>query len=228
LDADVVYVANGSGDYRTTSAALCQAVRDEGAPLRIETFVWSHGSGRLIIDHLDHGKHMEEGRRLAGLVAASRQTCPERAVYLVGHSAGCAVLLAAAEAAPPGSVERIVLLSPSVSKDYDLRPALRCACQGIDVFISRRDIGALGIGTGLIGTSDRRWSAASGRVGFRTIVTCPEDEALYAKLRIHAWDPVVEWTGNHGGHFGATQQAFARAYLLPLLVRRPTSTPQSP
>ncbi len=221
--ADVVFVANGSGDYRTTSAAISQAVRDTGMPLRVETLVWSHGYSRLLADHLDHGNHIEEGQRLAALVAASQQTCPDRAVYLVGHSSGSAVVLAAAEALPPGSIERIVLLAPAVSKDYDLRPALRSSRQGIDVFSSRRDVGALGIGTGILGTADHRWSAAAGRVGFNPAATCPGDDALFAKLRNHPWDPCVAWTGNHGSHYGAIQPAFTRAYLLPLLTRSPRS-----
>jgi len=218
-NADVVFVCNGSGDYRTTSAALCEASRDTNTPLRVETFVWSHGYSRLLADHLNHCNHLDEGRRLAAFVAAARQTCPERAVYLVGHSSGCAVALAAAEASPPGSVERIVLLAPAVSTDYDLRPALRASRRGIDVFTSRRDIGALGIGTTIIGTADRRWSAAAGRVGFTPIVTCPGDESLYANLRNHPWDSCVMWTGNRGSHYGTLQQAFTRAYLMPLFTR---------
>jgi pimeloyl-ACP methyl ester carboxylesterase len=224
-DAGIVVVADGSGDYRTTSAALCQAVRDTGACLRIETFVWSHGYSRLLADHTDHCHHLDEGRRLAAAVAAVRQACPERAVYLVGHSSGCAVVLAAADALPAGSVERIVLLAPAVSANYDLRPALRSARQGIDVFTSRRDVGALGVGTGIIGTADRRWSAAAGRVGFTPIVTCPGDESLYAKLHDHPWDPVVAWSGNRGSHYGTLQEGFTRAYLLPLFVRQPPPAP---
>jgi len=220
-NADVVYVADGSGDYRTTSAALGQAVRDTGAPLRIETFVWSHGYSRLLADHLDHANHIQEGQRLAALIVASRQTCPDHAVYLVGHSSGTAVVLAAAEASPPGSIERILLLAPAVSKEYDLRPALRSTRQGIDVFTSRHDVGALGIGTTLIGTADHRWSAAAGRVGFAPVVTCPGDDALYAKLRNHPWDPCVSWSGNRGSHYGTIQPGYTRAYLLPLLSRSP-------
>jgi pimeloyl-ACP methyl ester carboxylesterase len=219
-DADVVFVADGSGDFRTTSAALCEVVRDTGAPLRIETFVWSHGYGRMLADHLDHCNHLDEGRRLAALVAATRQSCPGRAIYLVGHSSGSAVVLAAAEASPPGSIERVLLLAPAVAHNYDLRPALRNVCQSIEVFASSRDIGALGIGMAITGTADRRWSAASGRVGFTPILNCPGDEVLYTKLRIHPWDPSVEWTGNRGRHYGAIQPAYVRAYLLPLFVRR--------
>lgn len=220
-NADVVFVADGSGDYRTTSKALCEATRACGAALRVETFVWSHGYSRMLIDHVDHCNHLQEGRRLAAFIAAARQSCPEHGVYLVGHSSGSAVVLAAAEGSPPGSLERIVLLAPAVSHDYDLRPALRAARQGIDVFISRRDIGALGAGTSIAGTADRRWSAASGRVGFTPILTCPGDELLYAKLRIHPWDRCVVWSGNRGSHYGTLEPGFMRAYVLPLLSRSP-------
>lgn len=219
-DADIVFVADGSGDYRTTSTALGRAVGDSGATLRIETFVWSHGYGRVMADHLDHDKHLVEGQRLAELVAVFRRCRPERAIYLVGHSTGCAVVLAAAEASPPGSVDLILLLAPAVSKDYDLRSALRNSRRGIDAFTSRRDIGALGVATGLGGTADRRRTAAAGRIGFTPILTCPGDDALYAKLRIHPWDPSVEWSGNSGRHYGTIQEGYVRAYLLPLLVRQ--------
>lgn len=218
-NADVVFVADGSGDYRTTSRVLCETVNACATPLRVETFVWSHGYGRMLIDHVDHCNHVEEGRRLAALIAAVKQSCPERAVYLVGHSSGAAVVLAAAEMAPPGSIERIVLLAPAVAYDYDLRPALRSARQGIDVFISRRDVGALVLGTGIVGTADRRLAAASGRVGFTPILTCPGDELLYAKVRIHPWNPSVAWTGNRGSHYGTLESGFVRAYILPLLQR---------
>lgn len=220
-NADVVFVADGSGDFRTTSKMLCEAVSACGDPLRVETFVWSHGYGRMLADHVDHCNHLEEGRRLASLVAAFRQSCPERGVYLVGHSSGSAVVLAAAEAAPPGSIDRIVLLAPAVACDYDLRPALRSVRQGIDVFISRRDLGPLGFGTAFAGTADRRWSAASGRVGFSPILACPGDELLYAKLRTHPWDRCVVWTGNRGSHYGTLEPGFVRAYVLPLLSRLP-------
>jgi pimeloyl-ACP methyl ester carboxylesterase len=220
-NADIVFVADGSGDYRTTSKTLSEAVRACCAPLNVETFVWSHGYGRMLVDHMDHCNHQEEGRRLAGFIAAARQSCPERGVYLVGHSSGAAVVLAAAEASPPGSIERIVLLAPAVACDYDLRPALRSVHRCIDVFVSRRDIGALGLGTGIGGTADRRWSAASGRVGFTPILTCPGDELLYAKLRTHPWDRCVVWSGNRGSHYGTLEQGFMRAYVLPLLSRSP-------
>jgi hypothetical protein len=216
-NADVVFVADGSGDYRTTSRVLCEAVNACSAPLRVETFVWSHGYRRVLIDHVDHCNHLEEGRRLAALAAAVRQSCSQRGVYFVAQSSAAAVVLAAAEASPPGSIDRIVLLAPAVAHDYDLRPALRSVRQSIDVFISRRDLGALVFATGIAGTADRRRTSAAGRVGFTPILTCPGDELLYAKLRIHPWDPSVAWTGNRGSHYGTLEPGFMRAYVLPLL-----------
>jgi pimeloyl-ACP methyl ester carboxylesterase len=214
----VAFVANGSGDFRTVSASLSQVVAETAAPLQVETFVWSHGYGRYVTDHLDHTNHLCCGRRLAEQVAAYRQAYPERRVYLIGHSAGCAVVLAAAEALPPDAVDRIVLLAPSVCVSYDLRPALRSARGGIDVFYSGEDTVLLGLGVGLVGTAEHACRTAAGQCGFRPVVSCAADAALYGKLRQHPWDPAVRWSGNDGGHYGSNRPGFLRAYVLPLLA----------
>jgi pimeloyl-ACP methyl ester carboxylesterase len=193
-------------------------VAETAAPLQIETCVWSHGYGRYYIDHVDHANHLDHARHLATKVAASRQACPNRRIYLIGHSAGCAVVLAAAEMLPRDSVDRIILLAPSVCAEYDLRRALCAARHGIDVFHSSEDRVILGLAMQIVGTADRCSRTAAGQDGFTPIITCPADAALYGKLRQHPWDPVVEWTGHHGGHYGSNGQDFLRAYVLPLLL----------
>jgi hypothetical protein len=140
-------------------------------------------------------------------------------VTLLGHSAGAAVVLGAAENLPPGVIDEIVVLAPSVSRDYDLRPALRSSARGIDAFSSENDRLALGVGTYVLGTADRRWVPAAGRVGFRPIVESSEDAALVAKLRVHPWHPIVAWTGNHGGHDDSYRSGYLRAYVLPALMQ---------
>ena len=120
----VVFVADGAGGFHATSATLTEVLAEDRIPLAVEMVEWTHGYYRVLADQIDHGHALAEGRRLALEVAAYRQTCPGK-VYLVGHSAGSAVILAAAEALPPDSVDRIILLAPSVSMSYDLRPALR-------------------------------------------------------------------------------------------------------
>jgi pimeloyl-ACP methyl ester carboxylesterase len=216
----IVFVANGSGDVRTLSANLSQAVAETSAPLQVETFVWSHGRGRSLADHRDHANHRAQGCRLAAQVAAWRQQCANRPIFLMGHSAGCAVILAAAEMLPPDSVDGIVQLAPSVGVTYDLRPALCTARCGIDVFYSHRDRLVLGLGMRIVGTADRQCRTAAGQRGFMPVITCPTDAALYSKLRQHPWSPDVAWTGNRGGHIGSLHACFLRAYVLPLLSSR--------
>jgi pimeloyl-ACP methyl ester carboxylesterase len=215
-----VFVANGSGDFRTVSGNLIRVVQETAAPLLIQTCLWSHGYGRYIIDHVDHANHLDQARPLAIQVAAYRQACSDRRIYLIGHSAGCAVVLAAAELLPPDSVDRIILLAPSVCEAYDLRPALRTARCGIDVFHSSQDRVILGLGMQVFGTADHGCHTAAGRNGFTPTIASPADAALYVKLRQHPWDPAVEWTGHSGGHYGNNEAAFLQAYVLPLLLHK--------
>jgi pimeloyl-ACP methyl ester carboxylesterase len=214
----VVFIANGSGDFRSVTANLCRVVAETAAPLQVETFVWSHGYGRYVSDHVDHANHLAQGRLLAAQVVAYRQAYPERRVYLIGHSAGCAVVLAAAEALPADGVDRIVLLAPSVCVSYDLRPALRNAREGIDAFHSGEDTVILGLGMLLVGTAEGGCRTAAGQCGFTPVLACPADVTLYGKLRQHPWAPIVAWSGHDGGHYGSNQAAFLRAYVLPLLT----------
>lgn len=214
--AGVVFAADGAGDFRAASKALKTAVSDTASPVHVETFVWSHGYCRLVADQVDHAHARAEGRRLAEVVIAHRQAFPGDPIFLMGHCAGGRVVLAAAEALPPGTIDRIVLLAPSLPADYDLRPALRCATDGIDVFCSRQDYWYLGVGILLLSPLQGCYPV-SGYGGFEPVGGTPEDGALYAKLRQYHWRPGLEWTGHNGGHYGSYQQGFLRAIVLPLL-----------
>jgi pimeloyl-ACP methyl ester carboxylesterase len=213
----LVFCADGAGGFGATTETIREAASASRYPIQVELVDWSHGRGRMLIDHLDHRNILDQGRRLAAQVRAARSRRPNLPVHLVGHSAGCAVVLAAAEQLPPQSLQRVVLLAPSVSSGYDLRPALRGARLGIDAFCSRSDWFVLGLGMRFSGNTDRRWGACAGRVGFKRVGTAPEDEALYARLRQHFWEPSQAKTGHQGGHYGSFEDAFLRAYVLPLL-----------
>jgi pimeloyl-ACP methyl ester carboxylesterase len=215
----VIFVADGAGNFRAASASLKEVLAQQQADLQVRSFPWSHGCPRILADHVCFSHACLEGRQLAGQIAALHQNCPEAEVYLVGHSAGCAVVLTAAECLPPDSVDEIVLLAPALSADYDVRPALRCARQGMDVFYSSRDWIYLGLFTTLVGTTDRRWGSVSGRCGFHPRMDSLEDEVLLARLRQHPWQPAYAKAGNQGGHYGGYQPEFLRLYVLPLLHR---------
>lgn len=213
-----VFVANGSGDGGTLSQNLSEVIRKSNAGFSLETFRWSHGKGRVLTDHFDSDNHKYQGKRLAAAVQAYLEVRAGSKVYLIGHSTGCAVVLIAAENLPQGSVEKIILLSPSVPDTYDLRPALHTARLGLDTYHSIRDQ-ILGVGIKIVGTTDLESSDAAGLKGFRLVYSHPSDQVLYQKLRQHHWDRVVEWSGHDGNHLGSVTTGYLRAYVLPEMLK---------
>jgi hypothetical protein len=216
----VVYVADGAGDFRATSAALRRIVAEDGLPLQTRTVLWSHGYWRVAADQLDEAHTRLEGERLAEEILTERRLHPEEEIYLLGHCAGCGVVLAAAESLPPQSLDRIILLAASVPTNYDLRPALRACRDGIDNFCSCRDRWCLGVFLRLGVVAGSRYTPAAGRFGFHPQSESSQDTALYARLHQHCWQPEWEWTGNAGGHYDCYQPEFLRLFVLPLLDRR--------
>lgn len=213
----IVFVADGAGDFRATSAALRRVLAQENVPLQVRTIPWSHGYWRVMADQIDEMHARSEGWRLAEQIKAERRANPDEEIYLLAHCAGCNVVLSAAEALPPQTVDRIILMAASVPTDYDLRPALRCTRDGIDAFYSRRDRWCLGLWLRLEVMVGVKYTPVAGRFGFRPVVDSPEDAACYARLRQHPWEPEWEWAGNSGGHYGCYQPEFLRLFVLPLL-----------
>jgi pimeloyl-ACP methyl ester carboxylesterase len=184
----------------------------------VRVFEWTHGKGRPFRDLRDREHLLTQAARLAEEVRAVLAREPVRPVYLVGHSAGAALVLAAAERLPAGSVERVVLLSAAVSPDYDLRPALRAARREVVSFHSTLDRVFLDWGTRLFGTADRVYGPSAGLDGFRVPAGLGEpDRALYARLVQVPWRP-QRLLGLHGGlHHSTTSPGFLAVQLGPWL-----------
>jgi pimeloyl-ACP methyl ester carboxylesterase len=214
----IVLVVDGAGGYQNAPRAIAAAVDEMHLPLHVRSYDWTHGWGPGLADVLDHDYSRCQGRRLAEEICQYRRACPGVPVYLVGYSAGSAVALAAAEALPPDTVERIVLLAPAVSASYDLRRALASARLGLDAFSSERDRFYLGLGTGLVGTADGKREAAAGRVGFCPPALSPAEACLAGRLRQYPWNRSVAWTGHQGGHTGSLRPAYLKAFVVPLLL----------
>src|SRR6185312_1883091 len=109
----IVYVVDGAGGFEAASRTFRATVVEAKKPLEVRGFHWTHGYCRVFADQM-HAAHMtRSGRRLAGLVLDCQKESPGQPIYLVGHSAGCGVALRAAEALPPNTLERIILLAPA-------------------------------------------------------------------------------------------------------------------
>lgn len=217
--ASIFFVADGAGNFQAFSKTLRDVVYRDKLPAYVHTFEWSHGYGRILADQLDFDYAQAAGKELAAQVEDFHVRYPGCRIFLMGHSAGASVALAALEQAPPGVVERAFLVAPSVSADYDPTAALRNVKHAVHVYYSRHDWWYLGFATQVVGTHDRSWLApAAGRVGFEVAPTSVDGDPLRAKLKQHPWQPHDSETGNLGGHFGGYQPEFLRRNILPLTI----------
>jgi pimeloyl-ACP methyl ester carboxylesterase len=211
---NIAFVANGIGDNQTLSMSMLRAVERSRWPVQVHEVHWC--SANLLSDIRDQRNHKEHGGKLAARIWSIRQRDPHARICLVGYSGGTAVVLAAAERLPPGGVDRVILLGSGLSGNYDLRPALACAREGIDSFWSTHD-SLLELAGDVIGTPDGGKVVPAGRVGFARRITCEADARLYRKLRQHRWHEGMERCDHYGGHFDYTKAAFLEEYVLPLI-----------
>ncbi|MCS7045689.1 MAG: alpha/beta hydrolase [Gemmataceae bacterium] len=206
----VVFVLDGSGRIRLMTDDLQAAVAHAGLSLEVREFDWSHGVGRVFADLRNRWHHDAQGAQLAATLVAERKDDPQARLYVVAHSAGAAVVLAAVDRLPPKTLQRIILLAPAVSAGVDLRPALKATRQGVDVFYSSFDLIARGLS--LTGTTDGSTAASAGATGFSS----PTDDSS-AALRQYPYTSEMAATGHRGGHYGWTKYGFLRDYVVPLL-----------
>jgi hypothetical protein len=203
----IVFIADGSGGLPGPGYELCRLVSNYCPGMHAEIVDWTWGVGMVALDMWGHRNHQTQGRALAERVMTYLAACPNARIYLVGHSSGTAVVLAATECLPPGCVNGVILLAPSVSRTYNVCPALMAAAEGVDVFYSHRDF--INLSFIVTGTSDLRYlTGAAGFHGFKGGPCCGD---LHANLRQHP--------NAYAGHFHCTQTAFLCEHVLPILQR---------
>lgn len=214
----VLFVADGAGNFQATSRHVRAAVQAERLPLDVITFEWSHGNYRILADQIGYAYARAEGCRLARTIIRLRQDHPDTPIHLMGHSAGAMVVIAALESLPENTVDQAVLIASSVSSAYDIVPALRAVKGGLYNFYSPKDVGYLGVATGIVGNSDHRWGPSSGRFGFFSPPATPDEAQLLCKLHQRPWHPFDSRLGNFGGHYGDYQPKFLRKRVLPIFL----------
>lgn len=219
----LVIVADGVGGFNVCGLALARVAREAGLPLDVRVVRWGHGVGRWYADLSRTANHELQAERVAKTIRLHREAHPRAPVFLVGKSGGCAVLVKALERLSGAEVERLILLAPALSPNYDLTRALNNVVREAVVFWSPLDVLILGVGTGLFGTSDRVRGWGAGLVGFRRPSSSapPDRIEAYKKLRQVRWSPRMSSTGYLGGHLGTDSPFFLKKYVLPLLRVEP-------
>jgi pimeloyl-ACP methyl ester carboxylesterase len=212
----LIFVCNGSGGGNQLTNGLVKATAYAGERFCVDTIVWSRFQNSLL-DHSDRPGHFAAADQLAGKIQQVRTQQPGRKIYVASFSAGTHVALEAAKRSPPNSIDRIILLGASVAFCYDLGPALRSSCDGIDSFYSYND-GVLETIVAIDKSADGIPGPAAGRIGFWLPSSASPMFPLYQqKLRQYPWQPTVRWTGHCGNHGGWVEYKFLQTYVVPLL-----------
>lgn len=146
-------------------------------------------------------------------LAARLNALAGKRIQLVGHSAGCGVVLGAL---PRSNVHvlNVVLLAPSVSPTYDLRPAVAHVEGRLTVFYSNLDVTFLKWRTGHFGTYDRIKTPAAGHLGFDLSTVPP---IVSQKIIQIPYDPSWKSLGHDGGHDGCVSERFVGEIVWPRL-----------
>lgn len=164
----VVYLVGGIGHMIILSPSAKFVFPIVGVDYEFRDYKWQHDWGTELRDLLDEPHLRRKSSQLADEVRELHEREPNRRIYLIGHSAGAAVVIHAAELLPANTIERIILLSPALSPNYDLTVAFQATKHEIVAFTSRFD--ATLHATSIFGTADRVFCNSAGLRGFK----CPE------------------------------------------------------
>jgi pimeloyl-ACP methyl ester carboxylesterase len=217
--AGTVFVLGGVGGLDPLQACAPWALPRAGVPHRIEVFTWTHGKCRMLRDLQDARYALAQADRLAAAVREAQARDPRRPIYLIGHSAGAGIVLAAAEQLPPGSIERIILLAAAVSPTYDLRPALRATRREVVAFNSTYDRLCLDWCTSLFGTVDRVYGPAAGLDGFQEPADLDDEgRCLYQRLVQMPWRFEMLLQCTDGLHNGSCMPIYLAHRIAPWLM----------
>ncbi len=215
----IVILLEGAGDFQAVSKVLEKSLKLFPANLELQRFHWSHGYLRILADQTDLPHISDHGARLASLVRTIQKREPDTEINILAHSAGTSVALAGVSQLNDNSIEKLVLLAPSVSKDYPIMPAIFAVKDSVHVFYSHEDTFILGPILKFSKTADlRKAQDAAGRYSFTPFTRNREEELLIArKLRQYAWKEEDAAIGNNGGHYGAYGQPYMDRKVLPIL-----------
>ncbi|MEY4393858.1 MAG: hypothetical protein RL595_1107 [Planctomycetota bacterium] len=222
----VIILVEGAGDFQAVSKVLEKSLKKFPNNAELQMFHWSHGYLRVVRDQTDLGNISENGQKLAGTIRLMLKRDPSLDVTVLSHSAGTAVALNGVSLLNDNTIRKLVLLAPSVSKDYPIIPSLTACKEGVHVFYSKDDTFILGPIMRVVKTADNiRDTVAAGRFGFSPKLRDNVEEILAARrLRQYAWKPEDKDLGNDGGHYGSYGQPYFDEKVLPIVLGQKPET----
>jgi len=202
-------VESGAWQFEKTHKGL----RAAGIDRAIEVIEWGLRPFGSLPNLVDLPANQQRARCVADRIAKYHENYPDKPITLIGYSGGGGLAVLTAEAlADEVMLDRLILLAPALSPEYDLSKALSKCRNGCVHFYSNNDWWTLGVGTSLFGTIDRKQTDSAGYVGFKN---AKGDILNHGRLTQIAWKP--EWIvlGHRGGHTGWLAKDWAQKTLAP-------------
>ncbi|MBN2445705.1 MAG: hypothetical protein JXO22_03210 [Phycisphaerae bacterium] len=207
-----------------------RGLRQAGYLGAIEVYGWQSWVGGTLRDQMDAYRNRREASRLADRITAYCDQHPGRPVNIIALSAGTGVVSWALAALPADvSVQSVVFLGSSLSREYDLAPSLAHVSGYLWSFYSPTDP-ILRYAVPITGSVDREfvWGGVAGLYGFAPPEDASNDvRALYKeRLRNLPWRQAYARAGYEGRHTDGVKAEFVAAHMYPLLITR-RQTPES-
>lgn len=213
LSRNVTFVLHGLDGAGPWYSGLIGGLRHGQEGEQVELVAW--GAPLSVLPNLLFTPfHKAAESHLAQRITQWREVNPGGRITLVGHSAGCGVVLGSLGRLPTSvQVDNVVLLAPAVSENYDLAPALAHTAGTMHVFYSGSD--QVLPSTFLTGTYEGAPGNSAGRGGFDSARALEPE--LQAHLQQHPHQREWNKLGCGGGHFGWRARPFVEQVLAPLV-----------
>jgi len=222
-----VFCLSGAGGMMGECDRIRDGLKEAGVRRPIEFFHWSRGG--VFEDQTGVEANRRKARQLARRIEAFKRVSPGSPVHLIGVSAGTGLVVWALEDLEPGvDVTAAILISSSLDTQYDLTAALEKTRDGIYSFNSMADT-VLSLGVTWTGTVDRNGALAGGLVGFSPRADASEETRRLYKEKLHEipWWPGDAVLGHLGDHLGATNPAYVKEKVAPIVLgREPPGPPE--
>lgn len=217
LDRGLVWVFPGVDSDAARMRPVIDAYRSAGVDSAIRMHDWTRPFG-LFSNLVSLHRNRADADRIAREIAAYGRAHPGRPIDLVGYSGGAGMAVFTAEALPADvHLRHVILVQAALSPQYDLCPALERVDGRLVAFHCPRDWLILGAGTSLLGTMDRRHSAAAGKDGFE-IEQAIRDAALRERFEPQCWTSEAIREGHPGSHRAMLAYDWNRLRVAPRLI----------
>ena len=193
---------------------IVQGLRAAGFDWTIERVTWGRAPFRALSNLTSLTANRRRAKGIAAKLAHFRKTRPHEPLVLVGFSGGGGLALLSASGLPEDvQLDRVILVAPAISPQFDLTPIQgRCKDKVINFYSPEDQV--VGMGTHVFGTIDRKRTKAAGHTGFLNDAgTLLEGDKLMQVRYDPAWR---EW-GHPGGHSGYLSPRWAKEVLASMI-----------